>query len=55
MIAISGIVAAVIVCRGAGLVAVRVESASDPPEQRHDVLTGDQGGDECMEGSFEEW
>ena len=25
-----------------------------PPEQRHDVLTGDQG-DECMEGSFDEW
>ena len=23
-----------------------------PPEQRHDVLTGDSG-DECMEGSFE--
>ena len=23
-----------------------------PPEQRHDVLTGDQG-DECMEGSFD--
>ena len=24
----------------------------EPPEQRHDVLTGD-GGDECMEGSFD--
>lgn len=29
-------------------------SQPEPPEQQHDVLTGDSG-DECMEGSFEEW
>ena len=31
-----------------------VWSTSEPPEQQHDVLTGDSG-DECMEGSFDEW
>mgnify|MGYP006285863797 FL=1 len=30
------------------------ETTTEPPEQRHDVLTGDDG-DECMEGSFREW
>ncbi|MGV2335049.1 MAG UNVERIFIED_CONTAM: hypothetical protein LVR18_13375 [Planctomycetaceae bacterium] len=53
MIAISGIVAAVIVCVALDWW-LYVWSQPDPPEQRHDVLTGDQG-DECMEGSFEEW
>ena len=50
---ISGIVAAVIVAVALDLW-LYVWSTTEPPEQQHDVLTGD-GGDECMEGSFDEW
>ena len=50
---LTGIVAAVVV-----IVALDwwlyAWSTTEPPEQRHDVLTGDDG-DECMEGSFREW
>ena len=50
---ISGIVAAVVVAVALDWW-LYVWSQAEPPEQRHDVLTGDSG-DECMEGSFDEW
>ena len=50
---VSGLIAAVIVAVALDWW-LYVWSTTDTPEQRHDVLTGDQG-DECMEGSFEEW
>ena len=50
---LTGIIAAVIVAVALDWW-LYVWSCTEPPEQRHDVLTGDSG-DECMEGSFDEW